>query len=74
MAEICVHCRMTPDDAAGGACDSLSGPRHRWIKTCGETRWGVLQTDQGELRCEREPFHTSGVLHEAHTASGIVRW
>jgi hypothetical protein len=26
----CTHCKLTPDEAKGGACESLSGPDHDW--------------------------------------------
>jgi hypothetical protein len=26
----CTHCKLTPDEAKGGACESLSGPEHDW--------------------------------------------
>jgi hypothetical protein len=26
----CVHCKLTPEDAAGGACAALAGPDHEW--------------------------------------------
>jgi hypothetical protein len=26
----CTHCKRTPEEASGGACDALAGPDHDW--------------------------------------------
>jgi hypothetical protein len=38
---VCAHCKLTSDDALGGACESIAGPVHEWVikpaaKTTGE--------------------------------------
>lgn len=32
MTVHCKNCKLTAEDAAGGACDALAGPEHQWYE------------------------------------------
>ena len=48
MKCVCKHCGLSTDEAAGGACASLSGPEHTWIWLTPEQKETLYQTLQQE--------------------------